>query len=61
MSLKTFFNDSAYNETDENFVLDETNKVRTDQQTDKQNLENLIKAKEYIEHLETAEVKLSLG
>ena len=61
MSLKTFFNDSAYNKTDENFVLDETNKVRTDRQTDKQNLENLIKAKEYIEHLETAEVKLSLG
>jgi hypothetical protein len=44
---------------DENFVLDKMNKVKTDRQTDKQNLESLIKAKERIEHLENAEVKLS--
>jgi site-specific DNA recombinase len=48
-----------YNEVDENFVLDEMNKIKADRQADKQILESFIKTKERMESLEKVEVKLS--
>jgi hypothetical protein len=56
---KRLFQPFRHNKIDENLVLDKMNKVKTDRQTDKQNLESHIKAKELIEHLMNTEVKLS--